>query len=692
MKARKTLMSLAAILTILFCAVLPVAAEGGTNYILETDGSGHQPTPLTYRIAGFEQDFGVKGGVLRDPSDLFTDHNGNVYIADTGNNRVVKLDADLHFLQSFTCGGSLNEPKGIYVDDDGDLYISDTMNERIVHLDGKGNLIEEFSKPESQMLDPDMDFQIGRIAISREGYLYTIRGQYFMEIDAQNEFKGFVGTNKVGFSLKDLFIRMFASKEQKDKLLSEDPASYHSFDMGDDGLIYATLGGDVKTGQIQVINMVEKNIYPVSTYGEAIYNEHTKAMNHPQFIDIAANDGTLIYVLEQYSKSVYVYDANGQLITVFGGEGTVKGRFSNPVALDLNNDGSVYVLDKETGAVHRFSPTSFMKNVTSALRKYDNGDYEQSMALWETVLDTDANYTVANRSLGDCYYKFEDYQKAMEQYQRAKDAGGYGKAFSEYRHAIFRRHFFLIVLITVAIAAVVIVIYTVLKRRSDKILTHYFETNGILQRRPLSLLQQALLILFHPLDDMDILKIQQKRKRTYLAVPLFLLLTILINYTSIFYEHYSLSSKLPKDANILLEAALVLVPFFSFAIGSYFMSAIMNGESKFSQQVLVYAYALVPYILLKPLVTLLSSILSYNEIGFYRLLQTVAIGWTLLLIFAALKRLNDYTFPRAIAVSLLALCMVVIMWAVVLLIASLSVQTGSFFSGLYEEFLMKYWS
>ncbi len=679
---------------ILLCAFLtvPASAAGNMDYILDTDGTTHLPTPLTHRVEGFISELSEKVGALSEPSDLYIGADDCIYIADTGNNRIVKLDKNGKFQKSFTDGGKLNGPKGVYVDKDGDLFISDTMNERIVHLDKNGKFIEEFTKPESNLLDSDMDFQIGRIAISKQGYLYTIRGQYFMEIDAENEFKGFVGTNKVGFSLKALFIRMFASKEQKAQLLNAEPPSYNSFDIGDDGLVYATLGGDAKSGQIQIINMVEKNIYPVSPYGEVLFNEHTGGLNHPQFIDIAVGDGALIYALEQYSKCVYVYDKTGQLITVFGGEGTVKGRFQTPQAVDINSKGEIFVLDKQTGAVHHFAPTLFMQDVTKAIKLYDGGQYTESAELWQKVLDTDANYTVANSSLADCLYKFGDYKAAMELYRQAEDTSGYGEAFSEYRHTIFRQYFFIIVATIAVLVTVLLLCCMVLKRSADKTLSAYFSANGIINRTPMSIPKHILLTLVHPLDSIDILKAQRKKKTAWLAVPIFLVAAILVNYTYIFYSHYSLGSKQPEDANILLEAALVLVPFMSFTVAAYFMSSIMSGESKFKEQLLCYCYALVPYIILKPLIGALSNILCYNERGLYSLLTTAALGWTLILIFVSLKRLNDYTFGKAVGVTVLALVMVVIMWAVVLLLASLTIQTGSFFSGIFEEFAMKYLS
>ncbi len=667
-----------------------VSAVGGQAYILDADGSTHLPTPQTYKVDKFIRNLGEEGGSLREPTELFIAPDDSIFIADTGNDRIVKLSPDGEYICSYTVGDTLDGPQGVYVEEDGDIYISDTLNERIVHLDPQGNFIEEFVRPESTMLDEEMDFQVGRIALSVKGYLYTIRGQYFMEIDAENQFRGFVGTNMVPFSLRNLLIRMFASEAQKAKLLKDEPPSYNSFAIDDTGLVYATMANSMETSQIQVINMVEKNTYPKLAYGEKTKNYDTGNINNPQFVDIAVGDGKLIYVLEQYARRIFVYDRDGQLITAFGGEGTVKGRFSVPVALDVNSRGDLLVLDKQTGCVHWFETTKFMNNIIQAINLYEDGLYEEAAEQWEAVLESDANYLVANYSMGNCLYKFEEYEQAMKVYKQADNAEGYGKAFSAWRHSVFRDHFFLVVVIIAVLFAALLLACGWLKRLADKVLDRYFATGGLTARQTVSVAEHMLLTLIHPLDNLDIIKVERRKKSAWWALPGLLFAAIVINYTYIFYAHYSLNSKTPLDANILLEAALILVPYISWTVAAYAMSSIMSGESKIGEQALAYAYAFTPYLVLKPLIGLLSNVLCFNEIGLYNFLQVFALGWTLLLIFIALKRLNDYSFGKTVAVTLLAIFMIVIMWAVLLLLASLTIQTGSFFSGLFEEINMKY--
>jgi len=651
------------------------------DYVLDTDGRTHVPVPLTHNVTGFWDYFGTECGYLREPEDLYIAADDTIYIADTGNNRIVRLDSDGNYLGSYTDNGKLSSPKGIYVDRDGDLYISDSGNRRIVHLSPKGEFIEEFVKPESDLLEKDMNFEPTRIGLNAQGYLCTIQGQYFMSIDAHNQFMGFVSTNKVGFSLRSLLIRMFATQKQKAKLLKEKPASYNSFDIGPDELIYAVTDESVGTGQIQVINITGKNIYPVKAYGEKVDN------TNPRFVDIAVSNERNIYVLERKSCRIYIYDQEGQLLSVFGGKGsTLKGRFYVPSALDVNSKGDVFVLDQQTGYLHRFARTAFFRKIVNAVNSYESGDYSRALEDWREVLDIDSNYMVANKGIAKSLQKFERYEEALAYFKTADDRDGYGKVFSMYRYGVFRENFGLIVLIIgiCTVAALTLCIWS--KGMADKILAKYFENGG---KKPLNPVKKSLLMIFHPLDCIDIIKRGHTSAAAWVC-PVFIGVTVLVNYVCIFITHYSIGSKTPTDANILLEAAIVAVPLISWVIAAYAMSAILNGESRFTELLTVSSYTLTPYIILTPILSLLSNIMGQSELGIYNSLRSLIILWVLILLFSAFKRMNDYTFGQAIGISALSLFAIIVMWAVILLLFSLTVQTVSFLQGLFEEFNMKY--
>src|SRR5205814_2500286 len=109
--------------------------DHGTGVITTVAGNG---------TAGFGGDGGsATAAKLNAPRQVWVDASGNLYIADTGNNRIRKISGGIITTVAGTGsagfsgdGGSatsaaLNAPRGVALSASGDIYISDTGNNRI---------------------------------------------------------------------------------------------------------------------------------------------------------------------------------------------------------------------------------------------------------------------------------------------------------------------------------------------------------------------------------------------------------------------------------------------------------------------------------------------------------------------------------------------------------------------------------
>jgi uncharacterized protein (TIGR03437 family) len=113
--------------------------------------------PFSINCAGFSGDGGpATSAQLNGPGGVAVDSTGNIYIADSGNNRIRKVSGGIITTVagsgpscSFTvpCGGfsgdggpatsaQLNGPDGVSVDSTGNLYIADTYNNSIRRVSG----------------------------------------------------------------------------------------------------------------------------------------------------------------------------------------------------------------------------------------------------------------------------------------------------------------------------------------------------------------------------------------------------------------------------------------------------------------------------------------------------------------------------------------------------------------------------
>ena len=78
--------------------------------------------------------------LLHAPEGVCADHTGIVFIVDTGNNRVLRVEAGSGTVAAVAGGGSasFNQPTACAVDTAGDLFIADTLNHRIQRLTPSG--------------------------------------------------------------------------------------------------------------------------------------------------------------------------------------------------------------------------------------------------------------------------------------------------------------------------------------------------------------------------------------------------------------------------------------------------------------------------------------------------------------------------------------------------------------------------
>ncbi len=456
---KRAICFLIAIIVIMMSLIVPASAimPVSNSYILDEDERLSVPT-LFENKAVITEFTGTEQKKLNDPQDIFYDKKGFYYVADTGNNRVLKLDKNFKVLGEITeaDGTSLSSPTGVSADEYGDVYIADSGNGRIIHLDKAFQYVESFIKPESDLLYDVEYFSPSKVAFDPvSSFIYVIQGKQFMTIDALNNFKGYIGDNKVGFDLWDYIYRKFATEKQKMQMVKREPESYANFCLADDGRLYAV--GLAEQQRISVINTVGSNIYPSGDYGETIYDANGKATT-PIFTDIGVNSSGIIFVSEQNTGCIYQYDSEGNLLGVFGGKGTGKNVFQVISSIVIGENDRLVTLDSSLCRIQVFEPTDFTDTIHKAISLFDDGKYDEAYELWVSVRKKNSNYTLARQMIGKIEYKNGEYESAKKEFYQGEDQVNYGKTFEKLRYNLFQEHFGLVVGAVALILAVVIIL------------------------------------------------------------------------------------------------------------------------------------------------------------------------------------------------------------------------------------------
>ena len=435
----------AAVLAVLLVSQASAFNYWDNGYILAPDGKTRMAMPKPYTceqvINGFEGS--EVSNAFNNPQDLFLSESGEYYVADTGNKRILRLTNNFEYIAEYTGGNRLSAPEGIFVTKDGDMFIADSAAQKIVHLDPNGEWVEDFVMPESELLYNVTYFSPSKVALNPvNNYLYVIQGKQFMSIDAVNNFKGYIGANKVGFNLINFIVMTFATDEQKDQMNTVEPNAYYNFCVANGGKIYATSAE--KNTRISVINTVGTNTYPQKSYGETIYDKAGKK-REPAFKDICVDENEIITVIEENTRCVYQYDQDGNLLCIFGGEGSTAGYFNMPSSIVYAGNGRLVILDAADARIQVFEPTEFITTVQEAVVTYSDGKYDDSLKLWEVIKKDNASYSLAREFIGKINMKKGLYAEVLDDFKQSEDRANYGKAFEKLRYEFMQKWFYVIV-------------------------------------------------------------------------------------------------------------------------------------------------------------------------------------------------------------------------------------------------------
>ncbi len=202
-------------------------------------------------------------------------------------------------------------------------------------------------------------------------------------------------------------------------------------------------------------------------------------------------------------------------------------------------------------------------------------------------------------------------------------------------------------------------------------------------------LKTALIILFHPIRGFRVIK-EKRENFDYTPTIVLFFLIILARLVDIYFTHYPLSMLNPRETNIWTELARMFIPLLTWTIACYSMTTIMEGKTMLKEQLASTAYSMLPYIILTPILALLSHFMSAKDSGLFARLQFIKWAWIIILFFISTSTMNEYKFWKTLGVCLLSGLSVIIIWLLIALFYSLGDQIVVFVKEIISEIKLLY--
>lgn len=411
--------------------------------------------------AGYVPEKSISGrdlgaGDMSEPTDMFFAPDGTLWIADSGNDRIIVTDPEvsevIRIWDTFTMpdgsGTGLSSPQGVFVTDER-IYIADSGNSRILVCDTSGRVETEITKPESGVYDQKKTFQPRRVIADKAGNVYAVLGNITSGaamFAPDGSFTGFYGANRVQPTaeiISDHFTGLFISDERRARRTRAIPSGISSFDIDGDFIFTCTSSSTQTTDTVKKLGAAGNNIFAGMevTFGDytPMYDTSQNRVMQSAIVDIDISGDGSINCLDFTAGRIFQYDKDCNLLFIMGAEAKQLGGFDHAAAIESRED-RLYVLDSAKNTVTVFAETDFGSLVHYAAGLHNAGFYEEALEPWYEVLRRDGSYRRAYIGVASALLRREDYKGAMK-YAKLADAGKiYDKAFEGWRRQWLHDH------------------------------------------------------------------------------------------------------------------------------------------------------------------------------------------------------------------------------------------------------------
>lgn len=339
---------LAAILITLLCILLYI-------YFIVLESGGGIVSNSKKKVGRIEFLFGIYGPgrgrfpEFNKPMSVAVDNDSNIYVTDTGNQRVCVFDKNGEFTFEFGSKGvahplpgekatwepgTFSYPYGIDIDEEtGNIFVADMTNQRIQVFDQGGRFLDWFPKgpyggAASDIFPTDIAVKHGKVYVCNpyQVVIFTTTGRFLTDFGMPGDQQGQLNRP-------------------------------NGIDVGEDGTIYVADSNNLRIQAFTERGMVKWMVGQPVEEGASINPDKNRVFGLPRNIAIGP-DGN-IYIADPFHFQVKVLSPAGKKLAAMGKRGVEDGQFNLINGIELTKDSIVYVVDKQPGRVQAIRITGF---------------------------------------------------------------------------------------------------------------------------------------------------------------------------------------------------------------------------------------------------------------------------------------------------------------------------------------------
>ncbi len=610
---------------------------------------------------------------LNAAEDMFIDKNNMMYIADTGNMRIVKYDISRGIYMEEFSHPEFQAPKGIYVTADGTIYVADSKAKAVFVFDQDWKLLKKLERPQVPAFG-DTPFDPSKVAADGRGNVYIVgEGVYsgVIQMSEEGEFQGFFAVNKTDLTTFQKLQTVFFTREQLSRLLNRNPVTFANVTLDDRGIVYTVTLGK-RRDPIKKHKTNGSNMFAETVYGFEDIN------------DIWVDENLLIYTASKRGY-VDVYTAEGELLFEFGSYVSnldVAGLYNALSTLAVDQNGYIWTIDGIKGYLQSYAPTAYARKVYEALGFYNSGHYEEALRTWDEVLAMNQMSVAAHDGIGKAYLSKYDFESAMEHFQVAGNHGLYSEAFWEIRNVWLQKYLVYFLAAAVLLYLAIVITERVDKERRLRRLKAAWKER-IMNTKGLGDVLYGFTTARHPLNGYY--EIRMGRKGSLPGAGILYLLTfaafmLFMLGKGFIYQYYDIQE---------LDIGSIVIGFFAFTslfvICNYLAASINDGEGTLKGVALAVAYGAVPLMVSLFAITALSYCVTANEAFFLDVLLWGGGAWTVVLIFLGLQTIHNYSGKEMVKSLLITALFIFVVIVVILVVTIMCEQVMKFLTTIGKE-------